>query len=561
MSDFLHPLGHKDRSYFYISSSNRQITAMTPEQHSEANFVNLMPLPFWHTYKESKYYDQNNSKMNWKALMSDLMAECRDKGIFDDSRVRGIGVWKDGEHFLINLGDGLYEHGMKGPLHLDKSKYIYEIGPQIPEPLDYQVNADLLRDLDTQALIRVCKLINWDGPNAYKYLAGWLVVAPVAGALDWRPHVWLTGGAGSGKTWLMEFLIRPFIEALGLHIQGNSTEAGIRQMLAAGSRPFIFDEAESQDEHGAKRMQMVMELARQASSTGGGQVVKGSPSGNAVAYRICCSCLMSSIRTALLHESDRSRFTVIKLGRKNENSDAKFDELQEQIKKITPEYIHALFTRTFRNLPLLRETIKVFWNVLRKKNNPRVGQQYGALLGGYWSLLDNYDVDTNMRLCDRVPTEAEAEKLCEGITQTLEKEQREERECFDYLIAKQIDVGLGDKGYKVQQSIADLIVRQWREPNEVIESALTRWGLRFLPKVTVNKVEMVDCLVVANKHPELGTLYRGTKWAQWGNSLERLDGALKGTVGMRSLGPVYSVVIPLKGLMDKEEVPDWVNET
>ena len=31
-------------------------------------------------------------------------------------------------------------------------------------------------------------------------LAGWTTLAPICGALQWRPHVWLTGASGSGPS-------------------------------------------------------------------------------------------------------------------------------------------------------------------------------------------------------------------------------------------------------------------------------------------------------------------------------------------------------------------------
>jgi nucleoid-associated protein YgaU len=30
-------------------------------------------------------------------------------------------------------------------------------------------------------------------------LAGWIALAPICGAMRWRPHLWLTAAAGAGK--------------------------------------------------------------------------------------------------------------------------------------------------------------------------------------------------------------------------------------------------------------------------------------------------------------------------------------------------------------------------
>src|SRR3546814_10759108 len=87
-------------------------------------------------------------------------------------------------------------------------------------------------------------------------LAGWIAIAVICGALNWRPHVWLTGSSGSGKSWLLDNVIRPLIGAIAVYCQSNSTEAGIRQTLATDARPVLFDEAESEDAKAQVRIQI-----------------------------------------------------------------------------------------------------------------------------------------------------------------------------------------------------------------------------------------------------------------------------------------------------------------
>src|SRR3546814_3722369 len=81
-------------------------------------------------------------------------------------------------------------------------------------------------------------------------------IAVICGALNWRPHVWLTGSSGSGKSWLLDNVIRPLIGAIAVYCQSNSTEAGIRQTLATDARPVLFDEAESEDAKAQVRIQI-----------------------------------------------------------------------------------------------------------------------------------------------------------------------------------------------------------------------------------------------------------------------------------------------------------------
>ena len=75
-------------------------------------------------------------------------------------------------------------------------------------------------------------------------LAGWVALAPTCGCLDWRPHIWLTGGAGTGKSLIHRF-ISPLLHDMGVPVSGNTTEAGLRQTLKSDALPVVFDEAES----------------------------------------------------------------------------------------------------------------------------------------------------------------------------------------------------------------------------------------------------------------------------------------------------------------------------
>src|SRR3546814_2609502 len=93
-----------------------------------------------------------------------------------------------------------------------------------------------LSDEEASRIIDICCRLRWEKPYGGWLLAGWIAIAVICGALNWRPHVWLTGSSGSGKSWLLDNVIRPLIGAIAVYCQSNSTEAGIRQTLATEDR-------------------------------------------------------------------------------------------------------------------------------------------------------------------------------------------------------------------------------------------------------------------------------------------------------------------------------------
>jgi putative DNA primase/helicase len=144
-------------------------------------------------------------------------------------------------------------------------------------------------------------------------LAGWVALAPICGSLTWRPHVWLTAAAGSGKSAILDRFIGPLLDSLALWPEGNTSEAAIRQVLRADALPVVFDEAESNERRDKERIQNILTLARVASSQGRGFIGKGSADGHVQRFTMRSMFFLCSIATALRHGADLSRFAQLSL--------------------------------------------------------------------------------------------------------------------------------------------------------------------------------------------------------------------------------------------------------
>ena len=86
-----------------------------------------------------------------------------------------------------------------------------------------------------------------------------------------------------------------------------------------------------------------MDLFRQASFESSGEIMKGSPSGNSIQYSARFCGFVCSIGVALENQADKERFTVIELNQPNQHDKDAFRRIQQEFKKLTPEYSHALF--------------------------------------------------------------------------------------------------------------------------------------------------------------------------------------------------------------------------
>ena len=169
-----------------------------------------------------------------------------------------------------------------------QGKYIYEQGA----PLGFDAS-NPLSSAEASKLLELTKMVRWEREVNAHLLAGWCVVATICGALKWRPHIWITGGAGTGKTWILGAIVKPLLNTIALFVQGSTTEPGLRQALKTDALPVAFDEAEGGDtRNDQERMQSVLNLMRAASAEDGGNMIKGGQGGSgAISYQTrSCFC-------------------------------------------------------------------------------------------------------------------------------------------------------------------------------------------------------------------------------------------------------------------------------
>jgi putative DNA primase/helicase len=290
-------------------------------------------------------------------------------------------------------------------------------------------------------------------PASGLLLAGWIALAPICGALQWRPHLWLTASAGSGKSAILDRLIGPLIESLALFPEGNTTEAYIRQQLRSDAVPVVFDEAESNEKADRQRIQNILSLARVSSSSGRGVIGKGGADGTAQSFTIRSMFLLCSISTALKQGADQSRFAQLTLRNPSylpkEQRIAHWSALDAEITRLcTPETGHRLMLRMVRQIPIIRDSVAVFRRAAAERfDSQRQGDQYGTLLAGAWSLMSS-----------RAATIEDAYQLIDANDWEAYKEQSEadEERCLQHILQHQIRVE-GDRGSAYNRTIWELV--------------------------------------------------------------------------------------------------------
>ena len=92
---------------------------------------------------------------------------------------------------VIHTGTALIIDGKKRALGLDETEFVYEIGSNLNLSTENPLEVE-----EAAKLSKVIEKLDWLRPIDGKLLAGWLAIVPICGVLNWRPHIWITAGAG-----------------------------------------------------------------------------------------------------------------------------------------------------------------------------------------------------------------------------------------------------------------------------------------------------------------------------------------------------------------------------
>ena len=520
-------LGFNEGTYFYQPGSTGQVISLSRSSHTGTNLLTLAPLAYWETLFPSK------TGANWLAAASSLFESQARAGIFSPDRIRGRGAWWDDGRSVLHLGDRLLIDGAEHPISKAAgSKYHYQRLASIDLPKALEPLADELG----MEIIDIASRFHWEVPASGLLLAGWIALAPICGAMQWRPHVWLTASAGSGKSAILDRFIGILLESMALFPEGNTTEAFIRQQLRADAIPVIFDEAESNEKLDRQRIQNILALARVSSSSGRGVIGKGGADGTAQSFNIRSMFLLCSISTALKQGADQSRFAQLTLRNpsylpKAERT-AHWSALDADITRIcTAEAGHRLLLRMVRQIPIIRDSVAVFRRAAADRfDSQRQGDQYGSLLAGAWSLSNS-----------RAATIEDAYQLIDANSWDAYVEQTEadEDRCLQHILQHQLRVE-ADRGSTYTRTIWELveIARGVTASMEISTAAAEA----HLGRIGV-KIEG-DRIVISNTAKAMRRILDGTAWADcYATVLGRLPGAAKaGVVRFKGLAGVSRAV-------------------
>jgi len=526
------PLGYDAGHYYVLPQSTLQVTALPQGAiTSKSYLLCIAPLEWYETHFFAK------SGPDWTMAANAIIRWCERAGVFDPEVIRGRGAWYDEGRAVLHLGKRLVVDGDSVPVSGINTNYVYEARP----PLELSGASEPLPPEESVKLRELCGMLNWQRPVSPVLASGWIYLAPICGALKWRPHLWVTGERGTGKSWVIDQIFRPCVGPSALIVQSTSTEAGIRQKMGQDARPILFDEAESESKRDQQRIQGVFELARQASSESSAAIAKGTAGGRAMTFKTRSMFLMGSINVTLSQAADVSRFTVCGLSRppKGRAGTEQFERLQQAVKDtVTPQFCERLRARAYESIPTIRANAATFGKAVAEHlGDQRIGDQIGTLLAGAYGL--KFDGEITLDTARHV-----VQKLDWSEAQESHEAASDQRRLMDELLSARVRVE-GPEA-TVERSVAELIqatqgTRVAGVDRDSADATLQRHGLKCAGTE----------LLVSGSHRWIRDRLADTPWSGgWSQILSYVDGS-RSTGAARFAGQVQRArAVPVEWVLD-----------
>ncbi len=283
------------------------------------------------------YYTPNlqtgKKVLDTMSAVQDLYEQCRSMGMWKmQSFLRGTGVWRHQDKLIINgvdtvlelsFHDGAVEEREIGRCELGRSLVLSKSSKGL------QIVQERATEEDWKDFWGIIGAWNWKSLTDRVLCAGWLLQQSYTGALHYRPHVFLTGESGSGKTILLNFMSMFLSDtARSIDHGSDSSPAGLRQLLERDAATLILDEFEpASGEHNsfqrkkADSVAGVLQMLRASYSAipdnegdfFRSSVVKGSSSGKAQEFSLYSSAIMAGIAVSALEQADINRMLMIQI--------------------------------------------------------------------------------------------------------------------------------------------------------------------------------------------------------------------------------------------------------
>lgn len=491
-------LGYNQGTYYYLGKRKGQIIGLVPPQHNLNFLFQLAPRDWWYKHFPKKDAKDKVVGISFEHAIDILFQRAYTAGIFKaQTAQRGGGIWLDRRRLVLHVGANLLVDGAEQDTFSFVSAFVY----QKSQPI-ITLAKEALSDEDSREFLDIICNLSWRDPMHGMFVAGWIVTAAMSGALEWRPHIYISAQEGAGKSWLNTNIITPALGDYALKLGGGTTEAGLRRQIEQDARPVILDEMEGEDKRQLETRQSIILLTRKSSS--GEKIIHASTTSDGIRqYNLYSSFMISSINIGVKEAADMDRFMRVDLIKRD--NPEKFKAIEKRVSALmTEDFSARLLRRIADNGKVFLKNLEVFRDVITDiTGDRRSGQQIGSLIAGAFFFMNGHEVSYEI-----------AREYClkNDITAYSESKKTPSHEALlEYLLSCIISVNTSAK--RVDMQIGTLIADC--ADNFDYESALALHDIRV--------IKGMICLKKPSQH--IDRLLKETPWRDsWATTILRVSG-------------------------------------
>ena len=548
------PLGVCGRLYFYLDAAG-QLQPMRPNDFNRLGIKGLWGAKNHELEKHFPRHRMNGAVIgvNYDEAASAHIKAAGECGVWNPlGHVRGAGSWRGDEgELILHFGDEIMSCSAQGgsfSCEPGKSgRYVYPACPKRPKPYP-----DAVEPSEIAPFFETLQTWNWRrGEIDARLSIGWIAASLIAGAIEWRPVIWITGGRGTGKSTLQK--LQELVLGGAMVAVSDASAAGIWQKLGHSTLPVVLDEVEAEEDN--KRNHALLKLARHAAS--GGMVLRGGADHGAAEFVLRSCVQFSSILLPPLSPQDKSRMAVLELSELKKGG--RPPVLDVRMCSLIGAKIQR---RLIDGWPRWRTTLDAYRSALSHAGDSARGADvFGTLLAAADLLLN--DGPPSLEFVKEIVSEIGVNTRAEA-----QDDARDEERCLHHLVTQSIPID----GTGTRRAVAEWVVLAAglaeegdlnSTPDVTAEAlkVLRRYGLKLQ---TVNGEKYLG---VANSHAELAKLFQGTIWAcrpgsdgGWRQSLRRMPGSRASKVLWFSRVSGRATLVPLSEFISNKPTEDQVTE-
>jgi putative DNA primase/helicase len=541
---YFKPMGYAGNYYHFLKKQGMiKIDRRVGDLIGGHTFLELIPdKNFWVDicYKADSLV---NNKPDWEGLSIEMVNRCHNKGNIQDQDERGFGAWRDGKDIVQNRLTGLTVNNNATDAYYYKSpnNYFYNCEPSYT---GFKDPKEPIADYERELIINLVKTVRWEKEISGDMLAGWLMNAVIPGMLDWRPHIWMSGNKGTGKSKVMEKIISPILGPFCKKMSHSTTLPGVLQEISGASISIVMDEMESNSDKAKRITAEMVDVARKVSSDAGYRRVT-SPNGKKRIQSCVSMMCFISISVVLAQASDRSRFTVLPLRIPADKSKMSMNyRLMEELSAAIPRDLgEKIYYYMLEHWEIHQKNIQMFAEVFTVQHgDQRAGDQYGTLLAGRW-ILENPRLVTKAEAINIVTRDDYSYYLREEAT---DSEDNQVLEHIGYSRIR-VDTSSGPREYQVYNlfSMAFGRMNELEAENMGIikitdtraRAALAQYG------IYCDTLEQTVHFLVTDREGMVGDLLKGSPFGTgWASILSRHEGATRQKKRVQYIGKIASVI-------------------